>query len=175
MKRYSNSKWSKRFPLYCFTEDINLPWIKTWIKIEGRCTGKGSYVKAGIKNKISPFELHYLWMRDGAGKMKKPSINRIRNKGHYGVGNCEFIEHVKNCGLHTMSDKDKKIMARKARKQYQDPSFKEMHSRVMKETNRKLWNDPEHVNRISKLSRKQMKRVWKERKQHEKEACQSPT
>ncbi len=37
-----------------------------------------------------------LYYRDGADKMKKPSIDRIDNNGDYTYENCRFIEMAEN-------------------------------------------------------------------------------
>ncbi len=34
----------------------------------------------------------WLWIRDKAGKMKRPSIDRINSGGNYTLNNCRFIE-----------------------------------------------------------------------------------
>ena len=54
------------------------------------------YGGRGIKCKITSDEVRRLWIRDKAHLMKRPSIDRINNDGHYSFNNCRFIEIEKN-------------------------------------------------------------------------------
>jgi len=77
------------------------PWKHTLNNIKTRCNNKNRcsyhrYGGRGIECRISEEELEQLWYRDRAYEMKKPSIDRIDNDGHYELDNCQFIEISKN-------------------------------------------------------------------------------
>lgn len=54
------------------------------------------YGGKGIKCLITIEEMNYLWFRDKAYLMKRPSIDRINSKNNYTLKNCRFIELNKN-------------------------------------------------------------------------------
>ena len=54
------------------------------------------YGGRGIKCLITAEELKELWFRDRAYLMKKPSIDRENNNGHYVYNNCSYMERVNN-------------------------------------------------------------------------------
>ena len=73
------------------------PWKFILKSIKTRCNKPNSenykwYGGRGIKCLITEEELKFLWFRDKAYLMNKPSIDRKENDGHYELGNCEFIE-----------------------------------------------------------------------------------
>jgi len=77
------------------------PWIKTWNNINYRCTNPKNrcyeaYGGRGIKNYLTCKDLEYLWFRDKAYLMKKPSIDRIDSDGHYTLENCRYMELSEN-------------------------------------------------------------------------------
>jgi len=77
------------------------PWKKVFASIKYRCNNSNckqhkNYGGRGIKCLITADELKKLWFRDKAYLMKKPSIDRINNDGHYEYDNCRFIEHTQN-------------------------------------------------------------------------------
>lgn len=79
------------------------PWYKTHIHIMERCTyGEktcstyASYGGRGIKNFLTIKDLEYLWHRDKAWRLERPSIDRINSNGHYTVRNCRYIELSEN-------------------------------------------------------------------------------
>lgn len=74
-----------------------IPWIATNRRIITRCHSKTHpYFKKGRKNFITSIDLKYLWYRDKAYLLKKPSIDRIDSKGNYTLNNCRFIELREN-------------------------------------------------------------------------------
>lgn len=75
------------------------PWLKTLRRIQGRCLHTQPYAKQGIKNLLTAEDLKMMWFRDGADKMKKPSIDRIDPKGNYTFGNCRYMELSENCSV----------------------------------------------------------------------------
>lgn len=77
------------------------PWKIVLQRIIRRCTNKNGhnykyYGGRGIKCLITEEELKKLWFRDKAYLLKKPSIDRIDNDGHYEYNNCQFIEQNEN-------------------------------------------------------------------------------
>lgn len=77
------------------------PWCRISNSIRSRCNNSKHYDfrwygAKGIQGKITSKEIKELWFRDKAYLMKKPSIDRIDNDGHYEVSNCRFIELVEN-------------------------------------------------------------------------------
>ena len=74
------------------------PWARTFSVISNRCNSPDKIHKRykNIKVLITPTELKYLWFRDKAFLMNKPSIDRINSKGNYELNNCRYIELAKN-------------------------------------------------------------------------------
>lgn len=80
-------------------------WEKTLIYIKARCNSKAintyKYYKVrNIKCLITKKELKWLWFRDKAYKMKKPSIHRLNSYKDYTYENCCYIEFGKHGQLH---------------------------------------------------------------------------
>jgi len=76
------------------------PWYGTLISIKLRCNNtKRNWYKRGIKCLITLEELKYLWFRDKAWLLERPSVDRIDNDGHYILDNCRYIELVENARL----------------------------------------------------------------------------
>lgn len=79
------------------------PWFNILNSIKQRCNNPKNkyykwYGKRGIQNNFkSANDIKFLWFRDKAHLMKKPSIDRIDNDGNYCIENCRFIELSENC------------------------------------------------------------------------------
>ena len=80
------------------------PWSKfAWVA-KRRCTNKKNdnyhyYGGRGIEYRMTTEQVKFLWKRDKAGSMGRPSIDRINNDGHYEISNCRFIELAENNSL----------------------------------------------------------------------------
>ena len=77
------------------------PWYSSYQCAKARCRNPNyphykNYGGRGIEFRLTPFEFHFMWMRDSALLMKRPSIDRINNDGHYERKNCRFIELSEN-------------------------------------------------------------------------------
>jgi hypothetical protein len=77
------------------------PWKRILQNIQKRCNNKNSenykwYGGKGIKCKITEEELKFLWFRDKAYNMEKPSIDRKDSNKDYTLDNCRFIERIEN-------------------------------------------------------------------------------
>ncbi|MDE2040572.1 MAG: hypothetical protein KGO96_13695 [Elusimicrobia bacterium] len=73
------------------------PWMVSHCAARQRCQDSRHisfpyYGGAGIAFELSPDETRALWERDGASKMRRPSLDRIDSQGNYEFSNCRFIE-----------------------------------------------------------------------------------
>jgi hypothetical protein len=80
------------------------PWEIVYRDILKRCTNKSNsafyhYGARGIKCLITKEQVKYLWNRDNAASLKKPSIDRVDSDLSYTLDNCRFIEKDENCRL----------------------------------------------------------------------------
>lgn len=87
------------------------PWKRVLSDIKARCNKPNHkcfhrYGGRGIKCLITADELKKLWFRDKAYLMKRPSIDRKDNDGHYEYSNCQWIEINEN----SRKDKEKAIL-----------------------------------------------------------------
>ncbi len=67
------------------------PWIRFYNYAQQRCR-RGSYKKFGIQFYMILEEFKFLWFKDKAYLMKRPSIDRKNTFGNYEIDNCRFIE-----------------------------------------------------------------------------------
>jgi len=77
------------------------PWQSFYSGAKTRCTNLKAhnfkwYGGKGIKFLMTMENFKYLWFRDKAYKMKRPSIDRKNSNGNYELSNCRFIEHRLN-------------------------------------------------------------------------------
>lgn len=76
-------------------------WISSWENAKQRCCNSKNpdyqwYGKRGIQFLLTLQDVKYLWFRDKANLMKRPSIDRINNNKNYTLKNCRFIELIDN-------------------------------------------------------------------------------
>lgn len=80
---------------------IETPWLSHYDCARTRCTNKKRkeyhrYGGRGILFLLAQEDVRQLWFRDKAYEMKRPTIDRIDNDGHYDISNCRFIEKSLN-------------------------------------------------------------------------------
>lgn len=93
----SHSRYKKhREHIADFTK--RFPWIVRLWTIKTRCNYHPRYAGKGIKCLLTKSEIEFLWFRDKAFELSRPSIDRIDNAGHYELSNCRFIELSENSG-----------------------------------------------------------------------------
>ena len=92
--REYREKCRNRSRKYALSERENRPWRATLRSIRYRCGKVKAYLN--IKNRLSESELEYMWYRDRAGDMKKPSIDRIDPRKDYVLENCRYLEMADN-------------------------------------------------------------------------------
>lgn len=76
---------------------FNNPWYTHWQSVKQRCNNPNHckyprYGGRGIKCFLSKADVQFMWIRDNASKMNKPSIDRRDNTGNYCLENCKFME-----------------------------------------------------------------------------------
>ena len=54
------------------------------------------YADKGIECRLTLSDLRYLWQRDGAASMDRPSVDRLDSSGHYEISNCRIVEQSLN-------------------------------------------------------------------------------
>lgn len=77
------------------------PWFVSFDKAKQRCTNSNNthyryYGGRGIKFLMTLDDFEFLWFRDKAYEMKRPSIDRIDPDGNYELNNCRFLEYLEN-------------------------------------------------------------------------------
>lgn len=69
-------------------------WLFHYYSAKSRCDAK--YAIYNVHFDLTRDDVEYLWKRDNAHLLKKPSIDRINTLGNYSVLNCRFIENYDN-------------------------------------------------------------------------------
>ena len=72
------------------------PWRQSYDMAKYRCEPNNVYGKRGIKFCMTVEDFKFLWFRDQAYILNRPSIDRIDTKGNYVLHNCRFIELQEN-------------------------------------------------------------------------------
>lgn len=97
------------------------PWMLSYHGARQRCCNLRNqaykyYGDRGIQFNLTKEEIKILWLRDGASKMKKPTIDRKNNDGHYEFDNCQFLELVENAKKQAKQrrEKCKKILLKQS-------------------------------------------------------------
>ncbi len=81
---------------------LSHPWVRFVEWARRRCKDKTSerwrvYREKGIACELTAKQLEVIWARDGAAKMKRPSLDRFPNcDGNYTSTNVRFIEFKQN-------------------------------------------------------------------------------
>ncbi|MDD5302972.1 MAG: hypothetical protein PHS14_07650 [Elusimicrobia bacterium] len=92
MKKTKQQRWKQRNPWARYVEfarrrcadaDPQGPWYHY-------------YYAKGVEVRLTAKDLAAIWHRDSAAKMKKPSLDRIDEDGHYEIGNVRFVEFAWN-------------------------------------------------------------------------------
>ena len=91
------------------------PWHNSFSNARKRCNNikHNSYLyydERGIKFLITEGEVKKLWFRDKGYLLKRPSIDRKDNDGHYTYENCQFIELSENSKKSNINRKNKKTI-----------------------------------------------------------------
>jgi len=135
-------------------------WYGSYCGAKQRCNYKKSksykyYGGRGIKFDLSFWATGVLWLRDGADKMKRPSLDRIDNNGDYVFENCRFIELSKNSkdartrqgtswnkGIpHSEEHKEKIRQKTMGNKRWLGKKHSEETKKKMSESAKKLWEE----------------------------------
>lgn len=79
------------------------PWFRFWRWGKRRCQdprhkAHAHYARHKIEFRLTHQQVGYLWKRDKAWLLNRPSLDRKNPRYHYTVRNCRFIEFVENSG-----------------------------------------------------------------------------
>ena len=74
------------------------PWVRHVSWARRRCSSDDPRWKChrGLDAPITASEAEELWRREGAGQMKRPSLDRIDTTKGYTKDNCRFMEWMEN-------------------------------------------------------------------------------
>ena len=89
------------------------PWARAHRRILIRRNYKSHHYFGRVKNYLKIRDLKFLWFRDRAYLLERPSLDRIDNHGHYTLRNCEYIEFVENMEKSKREKRKQKIENRK--------------------------------------------------------------
>ena len=97
-RRYDERKRQKREPRQFDAQayPLRLRLQRLLASIHQRCRARKNYAGRGIQCRLNYDQLLFIWKRDGAEKMRRPSIDRRDNDGHYEFANVRFIELAEN-------------------------------------------------------------------------------
>jgi hypothetical protein len=87
-KRFLKSECNRRYYK-------KYPWSKFHRYASTRCSSQ-KYKRYGVRMLLTKKEIEYLWIRDRADLLTRPSIDRINSFGDYTLNNCRFIELSEN-------------------------------------------------------------------------------
>src|SRR3990167_3199447 len=72
------------------------PWRRSYDCALNRCKKHPIYIRNGIKFLMKVSDFKYIWYRDKAWFLQRPSVDRIDPRGDYAIENCRFIEFIEN-------------------------------------------------------------------------------
>lgn len=80
------------------------PWVKYISWARRRCADTDSkwyqfYGSKGITCTLTAADAEFLWKRDSAAELKRPSLDRIDSAKNYTLANCRFIEFDDNVAM----------------------------------------------------------------------------
>jgi len=80
------------------------PWRNAWEEMQARCNSASPsrypyYGVKGIKRMMSLEDTKFVWFRDKAHLLKRPTLHRIDSDKNYIIENCKFIELGENARL----------------------------------------------------------------------------
>lgn len=82
-------------------ERARKPWISSFRLAGQRCNNPkhpaySHYGGRGIKRIMTEDEFKFIYHRDNAHLMQRPTVDRIDNDGHYELSNCRYLESSEN-------------------------------------------------------------------------------
>lgn len=104
-----------------------LPWWSNYSNARWRCSNprNKNYYGKGIKFNLTLWQVGHLYYRDGADRMKRPSINRINSTGNYEFSNCNFLE---------LSENSKSFLGKKHDQKFRNALIKYNKTRILSKT-----------------------------------------
>lgn len=98
--RKSGKAWAKKNRAACVAAQLRYrtahPWQEAWRLARNRCVrpgapGYAAHGGIGVKFLLTPEQVHELWIRDAAGAILMPSLDRIDYNGDFTPANCRFV------------------------------------------------------------------------------------